>query len=112
MPEAHVGGVAGDDAEVRAQAGQVSVAAGGGEQRVLVFLIQGRQRPRKVADVGADPEVPDSPCIDCYMKGRDIQGGLLGKLAGSRRRQLPGVQRELLCQRGDSAPDLFNHIRI
>src|SRR5260370_30016740 len=72
------------DAEIGSQASEFPSMAGMGYQRIAIFLIQVRQGPRDIADVGADPEVANPADIDDDMERHRIPCAAARPLASSR----------------------------
>ena len=68
MFQAFIAGREGGDAEICAQPSDFAGVVGIRDERVLIFGIQRRQRPREVADIRADTEIADPPDVDDDMQ--------------------------------------------
>jgi hypothetical protein len=56
--------------KIWAEAGYVGGVLRPGDQRVAILVVQPRQRPRKIADVGADAEILYVANVDRDMQSR------------------------------------------
>src|ERR1043166_2098381 len=72
-------------------------------QRVTILLVAAGQRPRKVADVGSDAEVPDAATVDDDVtrhRAPPLARWNSGYGGGG---ELPGVERQPVRKRGNFA---------
>src|SRR5207244_9617619 len=72
-------------------------------QRVTILLVAAGQRPRKVADIGSDAEVPDAATVDDDVtrhRAPPLARWNSGHGGGG---ALPGVERQPVRKRGNFA---------